>query len=105
MTETKLMPKVPTKRIFPENQWSQEKIDQWKTEIVEHRQRCQAIFNPSSCRCFICNKNCSRLALAVKTLSIISCFLSGVKGLKGLLMVLLLGIQAKRLFQSSDLIV
>ena len=45
MTETKLTPKVPTKRIFPENQWTQEKLDQWKTEIVEYRQRCQSIFN------------------------------------------------------------
>ncbi len=45
MTETKSTPKVPTKRIFPEHQWSQEKLNQWKTEIVEHRQRCQAIFN------------------------------------------------------------
>lgn len=44
MTETKPTRIVRRGRLFPEIQWSPEKIAQWKTEKAVRHQRCQEIF-------------------------------------------------------------
>lgn len=44
MTEAKPTRKVYRGRIFPEIQWSPEKIAQWKAKKAARHQRCQEIF-------------------------------------------------------------
>ena len=45
MTEAKPTRTVRRGRIFPEIQWSPEKIAQWKTETEALYQRCKLIFD------------------------------------------------------------
>jgi len=45
MTEAKPNRRVSRGRIFPEIQWTQEQLAQWKAERQAFRQRCQVIFD------------------------------------------------------------
>ena len=45
MTETRTNRQIRRGRIFPEIQWSEKKIAQWKAERSELRQLCKVIFN------------------------------------------------------------